>query len=70
MTADLATDHRLGIWDAVIFSSAAEGGCRLLLSVRASTLVAQRLDLTRNALAGDPVTLADRSCTTSRRMAG
>lgn len=29
---DLATDHQLGIWDAVILSSAAEAGCRLLLS--------------------------------------
>ena len=30
--ADLATDHHLSIWDAVILSAAAEGGCRLLLS--------------------------------------
>lgn len=30
--ADLATDHRLVIWDAVIISAAAEAGCRLLLS--------------------------------------
>jgi predicted nucleic acid-binding protein len=30
--ADLATDHQLAIWDAVILSAAAEGGCRLLLS--------------------------------------
>lgn len=30
--ADLATDHRLGIWDAVILSAAAAAGCRLLLS--------------------------------------
>ena len=30
--ADLATDHQLGIWDAVILSAAAQGGCRLLLS--------------------------------------
>jgi predicted nucleic acid-binding protein len=30
--ADLATDHRLGIWDAVIFTAAAQAGCRLLLS--------------------------------------
>ncbi|MFZ0086743.1 MAG: PIN domain-containing protein [Candidatus Acidiferrales bacterium] len=29
---DLATDHQLGIWDAVILSAAAEAGCRLLLS--------------------------------------
>ena len=29
---DLATDHRLGIWDAVILCAAAEAGCRLLLS--------------------------------------
>ena len=30
--ADLATDHQLTIWDAVILSAAAEAGCRLLLS--------------------------------------
>ena len=30
--ADLATDHRLSIWDAVILSAAPEAGCRLLLS--------------------------------------
>ncbi|MDN5848608.1 MAG: PIN domain-containing protein [Nitrococcus sp.] len=30
--ADLATDHRLGIWDALILSAASEAGCRLLLS--------------------------------------
>lgn len=30
--ADLATDHRLGIWDAIILAVAAEAGCRLLLS--------------------------------------
>ncbi|HEV3510419.1 MAG TPA: PIN domain-containing protein [Candidatus Sulfotelmatobacter sp.] len=29
---DLAADHQLSIWDAVILSAAAEGGCRLLLS--------------------------------------
>ena len=29
---DLATDHRLSIWDSVILSAAAESGCRLLLS--------------------------------------
>jgi predicted nucleic acid-binding protein len=29
---DLATDHRFGIWDAVILSAAAEADCRLLLS--------------------------------------
>lgn len=28
----LARDHGLSIWDAVILSAAAEGGCRLLLS--------------------------------------
>src|SRR5436190_647816 len=27
--ADLATDHRLSIWDAVILAAAAAGGCRL-----------------------------------------
>jgi len=30
--ADLATDHQLNIWDAVILSAAAEAGCRLLLA--------------------------------------
>jgi predicted nucleic acid-binding protein len=30
--AELATTHRLGFWDAVVLASAAEGGCRLLLS--------------------------------------
>ena len=30
--ADLAADHQLGIWDAVILSAAVEAGCRLLLS--------------------------------------
>ena len=29
---DLATRHRLGIWDAVILCAAAVAGCRLLLS--------------------------------------
>lgn len=29
---DLATDHQLSIWDSMIFSAAAEAGCRLLLS--------------------------------------
>jgi predicted nucleic acid-binding protein len=29
---DLASDHRLAIWDAVTLSAAAEAGCRLLLS--------------------------------------
>ncbi|EAQ36891.1 hypothetical protein NB311A_07073 [Nitrobacter sp. Nb-311A] len=30
--ADLATDHHLSIWDAIILSVAAQAGCRLLLS--------------------------------------
>jgi predicted nucleic acid-binding protein len=30
--ADLAADHQLFIWDAVILSAAAESACRLLLS--------------------------------------
>lgn len=30
--ADLATDHQLRIWDAVILSAAADADCRLLLS--------------------------------------
>lgn len=29
---DLATDHAMSIWDAVILSAAADAGCRLLLS--------------------------------------
>jgi predicted nucleic acid-binding protein len=29
---DLATDHQLSIWDAVILSASAEAGCRLLIS--------------------------------------
>ena len=29
---DLATDHQLGVWDAVILSAASQSGCRLLLS--------------------------------------
>jgi predicted nucleic acid-binding protein len=32
VAADLAADHRLGIWDAVILSAASQAGCRLLLS--------------------------------------
>lgn len=30
--ADLATDHRLGIWDSVILAAASQADCRLLLS--------------------------------------
>lgn len=30
--ADLATDHHLSIWDAIILAATAEAGCRLLLS--------------------------------------
>jgi predicted nucleic acid-binding protein len=30
--ADLATDHQLGIWDAIVLTAAAEAECRLLLS--------------------------------------
>lgn len=30
--ADLATSHKLGIWDSVIIASAAHADCRLLLS--------------------------------------
>lgn len=29
---DLASQHRLGIWDSVILAAAADAGCRLLLS--------------------------------------
>jgi predicted nucleic acid-binding protein len=30
--ADIAADHHLGIWDAVMLAAATEAGCRLLLS--------------------------------------
>lgn len=30
--ADLAADHQLGLWDAVILAAASKAGCRLLLS--------------------------------------
>lgn len=30
--ADLATDHELGIWDAIILAAASQAACRLLLS--------------------------------------
>src|SRR5688500_11572155 len=30
--ADLATNHRFAIWDAVILVAASQAGCRLLLS--------------------------------------
>lgn len=30
--ADLATDHRFGLWDAVILTATSQAGCRLLLS--------------------------------------
>jgi predicted nucleic acid-binding protein len=30
--ADLASQHQLGIWDAVVLATAADAGCRLLLS--------------------------------------
>ncbi len=29
---DLATDHHLGVWDAIVLSAAAQAGCSLLLS--------------------------------------
>jgi predicted nucleic acid-binding protein len=32
VAADLASQHQLGIWDSVILATAAEAGCRLLLS--------------------------------------
>lgn len=32
MATDLAVDHNLGVWDAVILSAASRSGCRLLLS--------------------------------------
>jgi predicted nucleic acid-binding protein len=30
--ADLATDHQMSIWDAIVMSAASQSGCRLLLS--------------------------------------
>lgn len=32
MAIDLASEHRLSIWDSVVLSAAATAGCRLLLS--------------------------------------
>ena len=32
VATDLAVDHNLGVWDAVILSAASRSGCRLLLS--------------------------------------
>lgn len=32
MATDLAATHRVGIWEAVVLSAAAQAGCRLLLS--------------------------------------
>jgi predicted nucleic acid-binding protein len=32
LAADLAADHRIGIWDAVILAAASQAGCRFLLS--------------------------------------
>jgi predicted nucleic acid-binding protein len=32
IAADLAADHSMSIWDAVILSTASDAGCRLLLS--------------------------------------
>ncbi len=32
LALDLSVDHQLGIWDAVALSTAADAGCRLLLS--------------------------------------
>lgn len=32
LAMDLAVDHRLGIWDALVLAAAAEASCRLLLS--------------------------------------
>lgn len=32
LAADIAADHGLGIWDAVILATASQAGCRLLLS--------------------------------------
>jgi predicted nucleic acid-binding protein len=32
LAADLAADHKLGIWDSVILATASQAGCRFLLS--------------------------------------
>ncbi|MCL1960939.1 MAG: PIN domain-containing protein [Desulfovibrionaceae bacterium] len=32
LAVDLAADHQLGIWDALILAAASQAGCRLLLS--------------------------------------
>ncbi len=54
---DLAADHQLGIWDAVILSAASQAGCRLLLSedfqegfTWAGVTVVNPFSLTRHAL--------------------
>ncbi len=57
---DLAADHRLSIWDAVILSSAADAGCRLLLSEDLQEGFAQRP-------AGRPATLTP-ACPRSPRL--
>ncbi len=60
-TLDAPDTHRLTVADAagVYRASPSVPADGWLLWVRAGTLVAQRLDLTRAALTGDPVTLAD-----------
>jgi len=64
--ADLASDHQLGIWDAVIMSAASKAGCRLLLSEDmaegftwggvsvANPFARQRHDLLEALLRNDP----------------
>lgn len=32
VAVDLAAEHRLSVWDAVVLAAAAEAGCRILLS--------------------------------------
>ena len=32
LAMDLVVDHRIGIWDALVLSAAADASCRLLLS--------------------------------------
>ena len=60
-TLDAPDTHRLTAADAagVYWASPSVPEDGWLLSVRAGTLVAQRLDLDQAALTGDPVTLAD-----------
>lgn len=57
--AGLATDHQLGIWDAVILSAAAEADCRLLLSEDLQEGFTWRGVTVTNPFSASPHTLLD-----------